>query len=403
MPRCSGSYLEYPVRAPKVLSIQAAQDITTDLGRFSLYSGEGKGKSAAALGVVLRSIGLGVARRQDHRVALVRFLKGAERTYDEDAAIQAIRSFYPHLIDMVRYGRSEFFGPTDLLPIDFEEAQRGWQVATGMILSGLYQVVVLDELSPVIDLGLLEVSEVTRVLKNRPAHVEIIITGRSPHIDLMEMAELHSIHTPRIGTAPIDGVHFTTGSGKGKSTTALGQALKCVGRAIDGSDRRKMKILQFLKGGKFGLYSEDAALAALREIAPDLIEHERYGRATIVFKNVPPGVDPAQGRQEVDYAFARSGFWSALEAISSGEFQLVVMDEIFPTLDLDLIPDGANRLLEVLQKKRSDVLVHLTGRSWEGNPAMQGLLQACESHTYIEGRKHYYTCDPESRRVGVDC
>jgi len=351
----------------------------------------------------LRSIGLGVAQRTDHRVALVRFLKGPERPYDEDLAISAIRSFYPHLIDTVRFGRSEYFGPDAVIPLDRQEAQRGWQVATGMILSGLYQIVVLDELSPVIDLGLLEVTEVIRILRERPPHVEIIITGRSPHPLLVEMAELLSIHTPRTGTQPLPRVNFTTGSGKGKSTSALGQALKSVGRALDGSDKRKIKIIQFLKGGVFGLYSEDAALAALREIAPDLIEHERYGRSVIVFKRLPPGVDPAQGRQEVDYAFARAGFWSALEAISSGAFQLVVMDEIFPTLDLDLIPDGASRLLECLKNKRADVQVHLTGRCWEDNPDSQELLQACESHTYIEGRKHYYTCDPDSRRVGVDC
>jgi len=391
------------MRAPKVLSIQAAQDITTDLGRFSLYAGEGKGKSAAALGVVLRSIGLGVARRTDHRVALVRFLKGEDRPYDEDHAIRAIRSFYPHLIDTVRFGRSEFFGPDRIIPLDHEEAKRGWQVATGMILSGLYQVVVLDELSPLINLGLLPVEEVIPVLRARPSHVELIVTGRNPHPALVEMAELFSIHTPRSGNQPIAGVHFTTGYGKGKSTSSLGQALKCVGRALDGTDKRKIKIIQFLKGGNFGLYSEDAALAALRELAPDLIEHERYGRSVIVFKRLPEGVDPMQGRQEVDYAFARSGFWSAIEAISSGEFQLVVMDEIFPTLDLDLIPDGANRLLEALRQKRSDVLVNMTGRCWEDNPDSQALLQACETHTFIEGRKHYYTCSPDSRRVGVDC
>ncbi len=391
------------MRTPKVLSIQAAQAITTDLGRFSLYAGEGKGKSAAALGVVLRSIGLGVAQRTDHRVALVRFLKGAERPYDEDAAINAVRKVYPHLIDPVRFGRSEFFGPDQILPIDISEARRGWHVATGMILSGLYQIVVLDELSPVIDLGLLNVEEVTAILRERPSHVEIIITGRSPHPQLIEMAELFSVHSQRKGLCPISGVHFTTGSGKGKSTSALGQALKAVGRALEGTDSRKVKITQFLKGGIFGDYSEDAALATLCKIAPDLIEHERYGRSVIVFKRPPAGVDASQMRQEVDYAFAQSGFWSALEAIHSGEFQVVVMDEIFPTLDLDLIPNGAERLLQALLHKRPDVEVHLTGRCWEENPESQALLQACESHTFIEGRKHYYTCSPDSRRIGVDC
>ncbi|MXZ82662.1 MAG: ATP--corrinoid adenosyltransferase, partial [Synechococcus sp. SB0666_bin_14] len=78
-------------------------------GQLHIYDGEGKGKSQAALGVVLRTIGLGIFERKNTRVLLLRFLKGPGRTYDEDAAIEALQQGFPHLIDQVRTGRAEFF------------------------------------------------------------------------------------------------------------------------------------------------------------------------------------------------------------------------------------------------------------------------------------------------------
>ena len=60
----------------------------------------------------LRSIGLGINSQGNfERVLLVRFLKGPERSYDEDGAIAALQSGFPHLIDQVRTGRAEFFWP----------------------------------------------------------------------------------------------------------------------------------------------------------------------------------------------------------------------------------------------------------------------------------------------------
>jgi len=137
------------------------------VGQIHVYDGAGKGKSQAALGVVLRSIGLGIHSDLQTRVLLLRFLKGPGRTYDEDGAIEALQRGFPHLIDQVRTGRAEFFGPDDISRFDRLEAQRGWDVAKGAIASGLYSVVVLDELNPVLDLGLLPVDEVVNALKHR--------------------------------------------------------------------------------------------------------------------------------------------------------------------------------------------------------------------------------------------
>ena len=161
-------------------------------GQLHVYDGEGKGKSQAALGVVLRTIGLGICEQKRTRVLLLRFLKGPGRAYDEDAAIEALQQGFPHLIDQVRTGRGDFFTAGEATAFDRQEAQRGWDIAKGAIASALYSVVVLDELNPVLDLGLLETSEVVRTLADKPAGMEVIVTGRGAPAQLVQLADLHS-------------------------------------------------------------------------------------------------------------------------------------------------------------------------------------------------------------------
>ena len=145
------------------IGIRTAQQTSERMvGQIHVYDGEGKGKSQVALGVVLRSIGLGIQTFMESRVLLLRFLKGPGRTYDEDAAIEALQQGFPHLIDQVRTGRAEYFGVDEITKFDKQEAQRGWDVAKGAIASGLYSVVVLDELNPVLDLELLDIDEIGR-------------------------------------------------------------------------------------------------------------------------------------------------------------------------------------------------------------------------------------------------
>ena len=167
-------------------------------GQLHIYDGEGKGKSQAALGVVLRTIGLGICEKRQSRVLLLRFLKGPERSYDEDSAIEALQRGFPHLIDHVRTGRSEFFTAEQVTKFDIGEAERGWNIAKGAIASSLYSVVVLDELNPVLDLGMLDIKEVVDSLQNRPDGLEIIITGRAAPPSLVRISQLHSEMRPRL-------------------------------------------------------------------------------------------------------------------------------------------------------------------------------------------------------------
>jgi cob(I)alamin adenosyltransferase len=358
-------------------------------GQIHVYDGAGKGKSQAALGVVLRSIGLGInAATNSNRVLLLRFLKGPERDYDEDGAITALQRGFPHLIDQVRTGRAEYFSHEEITPFDQAEAARGWDVAKGAIASGLYSVVVLDEINPVLDLGLLAVDEVVRTLKAKPSDLEIIATGRAAPQKLLDIADLHSEmkpqHHPTAQALLIEGIEIYTGSGKGKSTSALGKALKAIGRGINHPGSTRVLIMQWLKGGSG--YTEDAAIAALQQSYPEVVDHQRCGRDAIVWRN---------SRQELDYVEAERGWEIAKTAITSGIYKTIILDELNPTVDLELLP--IEPIVQVLLRKPRDTEIIITGRC-QNQPAYFDLASI---HSEVYCHKHYANQGVELKR-GVD-
>ena len=358
-------------------------------GQIHVYDGIGKGKSQAALGVVLRSIGLGINTPSDSsRVLLLRFLKGLERDYDEDGAITALQRGFPHLIDQVRTGRAEFFGHDQITPFDRTEAARGWDVAKGAIASGLYSVVVLDEINPVLDLGLLSVEEVVNTLKSKPQELEIITTGRAAPQALLDIADLHSEmkphHHPTAAELFIEGIEIYTGAGKGKSTSALGKALQAIGRGINHPGSTRVLIMQWLKGGSG--YTEDAAIAALQQSYPEVVDHQRCGRDAIVWRN---------SRQDLDYIEAERGWEIAKIAIASGVYKTIILDELNPTVDLELLP--VDPIVQALLRKPRDTEVIITGRC-QNQPAYFDLASI---HSEVYCHKHYANQGVELKR-GVD-
>jgi len=367
-------------------------------GQLHVYDGEGKGKSQAALGVVLRTIGLGICEQKQTRVLLLRFLKGPGRAYDEDAAIEALQQGFPHLIDQVRTGRGEFFGAGEVTRSDIHEAQRGWTIAKGAIASDLYSVVVMDELNPVLDLGLLDIEEVVSTLAAKPSGMEVIVTGRGAPRQLVQIFDLHSemrAHR-RQDSPPVDaeghdlppagleGIEVYTGEGKGKSTSALGKALQAIGRGISQDKSHRVLILQWLKGGSG--YTEDAAIAALRESYPHLVDHLRSGRDAIVWRGQ---------QQPIDYVEAERAWEIARAAISSGLYKTVILDEINPTVDLELLP--VEPIVQTLLRKPSETQVILTGRC-KNPPAYFDLASV---HSEMVCHKHYAERGVDLKR-GVD-
>jgi cob(I)alamin adenosyltransferase len=363
-------------------------------GQLHVYDGDGKGKSQAALGVVLRTIGLGICEQKRTRVLLLRFLKGPGRSYDEDAAIEALQQGFPHLIDQVRTGRGEFFTAEQASRFDHQEAQRGWDIARGAIASNLYSVVVLDELNPVLDLGLLDVEEVCRTLASKPPGMEVICTGRGAPPALVQLADLHSemrahrrLDSGQAGVSGergLDGIEIYTGDGKGKSTSALGKGLQAIGRGISQDKSHRVLILQWLKGGSG--YTEDAAIAALRESYPHLVDHLRSGRDAIVWRGQ---------QQPIDYVEAERAWEIARAAIASGLYKTVILDELNPTVDLELLP--VEPIVQTLLRKPADTEVIITGRC-KSRPAYFDLASV---HSEMVCHKHYAERGVDLKR-GVD-
>ena len=362
-------------------------------GQLHIYDGEGKGKSQAALGVVLRTIGLGICEKRQSRVLLLRFLKGPERSYDEDSAIEALQRGFPHLIDHVRTGRSEFFTADQVTKFDIGEAERGWNIAKGAIASSLYSVVVLDELNPVLDLGMLDIKEVVHSLQNRPDGLEIIITGRAAPPSLVRISQLHSEMRPRLRrdlskeiekVRFIGGIEIYTGEGKGKSTSALGKALQAIGKGISQDKSHRVLILQWLKGGNG--YTEDAAIEALRESYPHLVDHLRSGRDAIVWR----------GQQKpIDYVEAERAWEIAKAAILSGLYKTIILDELNPTVDLELLP--VESIHQTLLKKPAETEVVITGRC-KNEPSY---FELADVYSEMVCHKHYANVGVDLKR-GVD-
>jgi len=362
-------------------------------GQLHIYDGEGKGKSQAALGVVLRTIGLGICEKRQSRVLLLRFLKGPERPYDEDSAIEALQRGFPHLIDHVRTGRSEFFNADQVTKFDVGEAERGWNIAKGAIASSLYSVVVLDELNPVLDLGMLDINEVVDSLQNRPDGLEIIITGRAAPPSLVRISQLHSEMRPRLigdlselskQSSSRGGIEIYTGEGKGKSTSALGKALQAIGKGISQDKSHRVLILQWLKGGNG--YTEDAAIEALRESYPHLVDHLRSGRDAIVWRGQ---------QQPIDYVEAERAWEIAKAAILSGLYKTIILDELNPTVDLELLP--VESIHQTLLKKPADTEVVITGRC-KNEPSY---FELADVYSEMVCHKHYANFGVDLKR-GVD-
>ncbi len=362
-------------------------------GQLHIYDGEGKGKSQAALGVVLRTIGLGICEKRQSRVLLLRFLKGPERPYDEDSAIEALQRGFPHLIDHVRTGRSEFFTADQVTRFDIGEAERGWNIAKGAIASSLYSVVVLDELNPVLDLGMLDINEVVDSIQNRPDGLEIIITGRAAPPSLVRISQLHSEMRSRL-TGDLSkltgksrsngGIEIYTGEGKGKSTSALGKALQAIGKGISQDKSHRVLILQWLKGGNG--YTEDAAIEALRESYPHLVDHLRSGRDAIVWRGQ---------QQPIDYVEAERAWEIAKAAILSGLYKTIILDELNPTVDLELLP--VESIHQTLLKKPSETEVVITGRC-KNEPSY---FELANVYSEMVCHKHYANVGVDLKR-GVD-
>lgn len=153
---------------------------TEGRGLVIVHTGDGKGKTTAALGMALRGAGYG------YRSLVVQFIKGSWK-YGE---LEAARMLAPYMEiapmgkGFIRFDRS---GPAQE---DIQAVAAAWDLAKEKIASGGYYMVVLDEINYVIDYGMLKVEEVLEGLPRRPDGLHVVLTGRNAHPDLIEAADL---------------------------------------------------------------------------------------------------------------------------------------------------------------------------------------------------------------------
>jgi len=146
-------------------------------GLVQVYTGNGKGKTTAALGLALRAVGAGL------KVFIAQFVKGME--YSE---LKTIQERFPE-ITIRQYGRDCFIinQPTE---DDVKLAHKGLTEARKIIQSGDYDIVILDEANIAVYYQLFTIDELLKIIRSKPQHVEIIITGRKAHPRLIEVADL---------------------------------------------------------------------------------------------------------------------------------------------------------------------------------------------------------------------
>ena len=150
-------------------------------GYIKIYTGDGKGKTTASLGLALRALGHG------WKVLVIQFTKGDQGFFYGE--ISSASNFLPNL-DVVQFGLDRVVYSHNVRIEDFKEARKGWQFAKEAIQSGEYQLVILDEINICTDLGMIKVSEVKEALMNKPENLEIVLTGRRAHPELVAMAHL---------------------------------------------------------------------------------------------------------------------------------------------------------------------------------------------------------------------
>ena len=148
-------------------------------GFIHVYTGNGKGKTTAAIGLGIRAIGEGL------KVIMIQFMKG--RRYSELDALEHIKNF-----TVVQFGRDEFVSKKKPEQIDIDLAQKGIFYAQDIIQKGEYDLVILDEINVAVDFNLIPLKNVIELLEHKPESVELVLTGRYASPEIIKHADIVS-------------------------------------------------------------------------------------------------------------------------------------------------------------------------------------------------------------------
>jgi cob(I)alamin adenosyltransferase len=147
-------------------------------GLVQVYTGNGKGKSSAAFGLALRAIGRGL------KVYIIQFIKGGF-DYGELYIVEKL----PNLT-LKAFGRGKFVTEKPPEKVDLELAEEALALAEKVVKSSEYDIVILDEINVALNLNLIKIRKVAELIKNKPKHVELVLTGRCAPDEIVEAADL---------------------------------------------------------------------------------------------------------------------------------------------------------------------------------------------------------------------
>jgi cob(I)alamin adenosyltransferase len=151
----------------------------THRGLIIVNTGPGKGKTTAAMGTALRAVGNGM------KVLMLQFLKGSWHYGELDAA----KAFGDNFV-MKQMGRGFVkVGGAETDPEDVRLVEEAWKEAEQAIMSGQWDLVILDEINYAITYGMLDPAKVVEMLKRKPEQVHVILTGRNAHPTIVELAD----------------------------------------------------------------------------------------------------------------------------------------------------------------------------------------------------------------------
>jgi cob(I)alamin adenosyltransferase len=149
-------------------------------GLIVVHTGDGKGKTTAAMGMALRGVGHGL------KTLMVQFIKGTWK-YGELDAVKGLLPFF-EIKPMGKGYKKLTKQPPH--PEDVQAAEEAWSFVKDRIFFSQYHMIILDEINVAMHYHLIPVEEVMEVLKSKPEAVHLVLTGRNAHPDIMEIADL---------------------------------------------------------------------------------------------------------------------------------------------------------------------------------------------------------------------
>lgn len=156
---------------------EARTNANNHKGLVIVITGDGKGKTTSAFGQVLRAVG------QGYKVLVVQFMKG--RKYGE---YKAAKEYLPN-VTVRLVGLDSFVMRDSPAAIDIEMAQKGFTLVKKAVKSGKYDMIIMDEMNVALDFKLVDLKEVIEMIENRPAGLDLILTGRNAPAEIIKLAD----------------------------------------------------------------------------------------------------------------------------------------------------------------------------------------------------------------------